>query len=1015
MADRKKSKLRRVESKEHLLGEEEYVVVDFIGNVEVTSRRSSTTAVVDPSTLEVEYVAAEDADEDEDIQESTTNVNPPASIVAAASPPESPVSVVVVAAAAEVVNEKVFEKKHQNEEEDKSQQYPSDSSVGIAADIVVAVVPQEAPSKKLGKGLKGLKARRAAKEKQEESPQWTTSVVSSTAAAAPPKTPQHIETSVTKPSLSASSSFKKDRESEPLSLSRSSSSRSSLRSGDDSTTSSRKGSRADRSSQPVSQVLQNKLMFDQQIANQWKRKEPSPEGSHRSSNSSLNSSSRRGSLRSLSEKPALGTVAGARSMFEAKKPPSKPKAAWSVKLESPADDSAAVASPPTTTTTPTKTASTGKKKKRFPFTKKKAATVTTESSSDINNKKPAANTDEEVQLLAVNATPSQQSPAPEYEERAIDVPVVALHHQQQHQDDPSATHQVELSGTKKKKKAGLISRITHRRSRKSSGDGSDVEAIPAAALPLSSGESNINLEKPVSEESPIVSEKERTSPQVPVEETQKLPDSTSAATTTTGVDSRTIDTGDSSLALLAEIDTSLTIKPVEHDSDLIVPASVPDHDDEIPPPSPEQASQEVKSVLESIIDRKPVNADAATLNPEKVGDDEVSPKKKKKKLVLKKRTKSKKDLNTDTVVDDNAEKPKLAAAAEPLTLKDEDHLTVEEPSSDPPATPVAQAQEELIVIKEVKLQPQPQPIHVEIIEENDIEESKVKVEDVSTQDWPEEMIYSAADNNNEISENQLAMTPTTKTKEEEVETLSGGDREAFDTSSDAVTTTTIPQISIEASHDNDDADHENKMQQEDQPTAPFLDVDLHNNDDTISITSSTSDMKKKKRFKFHLRKSSSKKHKKEQQQQEEVLPSPTKDVDIWETPAGEDSKLEKKHSSKKLKRPKSLNFLGEIIHPTHKHKNENQNNKPQRPASVAVQPDHSVNASDTAESPLKSPTKRRSFNLFKKKKHHHQHHDSDHVDSDVAPSPAEDPDVFKIPDVGHVSVGLTVPDQSDHS
>ena len=79
---RKLPKLRRVESKEHLLDDEEYVIVDFVGNVEVSSRRSSATSlVVDPSALEVEY--ADDAEigkDDENLEKEQDTVVEPSEL-----------------------------------------------------------------------------------------------------------------------------------------------------------------------------------------------------------------------------------------------------------------------------------------------------------------------------------------------------------------------------------------------------------------------------------------------------------------------------------------------------------------------------------------------------------------------------------------------------------------------------------------------------------------------------------------------------------------------------------------------------------------------------------------------------------------------------------------------------------------------------------------------------------------------------------------------------------------------
>ena len=988
---RKRPKLRRVESKEHLLDDEEYVVVDFVGNVEVSSRRSSATSlVVDPSALEVEY--ADDADiskDDENLEKEQKTI---------AEPSELPVSVTVNSPSPTFVNadeavvdddEDVViseaEMKTTNEIEVEEPSIQADpTTIVVKANVevddsqpLVTEAPLEAATSaySAGKGLKGLKKTKTtlpSKEKEPVSPQWTTTVEASLPAVDAPSPTEEVT------KLDDKAAVEEPKPAETLS--RSSSNRST-----GSASLSRKGSSKDRSKdRPISQVLQNKLLFDSQISNQWKRKEPSPEGSHRSSNSSLNSSSsRRSSIRSMSEKPVSGTVAGARSMFESKKPPSKPpKAAWSAKLES--DTNATVPeTKPLETQPEVLTAAAPKKKKRFPFKKKKATAAVTSDptketpSSDSIAKQP---TEGGVELVAVNAG-SVEPPTVGYEERAIDVPGQdpAPVFDSQPQEDQH--REVEPTKEKKKKKPGLISRITHRRSRKSSG-GDTEESVPEKETPSS----------------PVIAPEEPSKPAVVVDENRVEPPSAAVTIVSNDDESKPGAEPSPSLDLLSEIDTSLALAPDKRASTVLVS----DNDDDIPPPSPAQASKEVKSVLESIIDRKPIDVSASTtsLNPDddddsNTGDNDPSIKKKKKKLVLKKRTKAKKDPAAPAVVDDDI--VVIIPGMEDKTIianADKPALTVSTPM------PV----DEDVIAEEVRpTEPVVEMVQHDQVEENDIEESvSVKVDaDVSKQDWPEEMISdvapAAVDNNNVIGEKPIT--------------------------AETVTDPSIPEIAIEVSspdHNTTDPDLDQVSGQQEE--APFLDVDLHKDDDTISITSNTStstEKKKKKRFKFPLRKSSSKKHK---QQLQDNPPSPTKDVDIWETPIdGEGGKLEKKNSSKKLKRPKSLDFLGEIIHPTHKHKNENgKSQQQQRPVSMAA---HNDNDS-LAESPQKSPAKhRRSFNLFKKKKNHHH----SQVDGDAHPSPlsgAEDADVFKIPDVvdsapdvvgdnGHVSVSLTVAGQSD--
>ena len=966
-------------------------------------------------------------------------------------------------------------------EEDKTQLNVEDQERPVAADLVKKPSPtpesspfddstpeltkestSQPPVYSAGKGLKGLKARRDAKKKAKNTTpavkddtttsQWSTSVISSK----PSETEQKEDEAETQtaPAVDDSPTIKEDLKVEEPSLSRSSSDRSApgdtgttpVVSRDSSRMSSRNSSFADRPSSlrsskrdsagGISQVLQNKMMFDQQIANQWKRKpgdsatNGSPNAYHRSSsNTSLNSigstsssatASKRGSLRSLSEKPAAGTVAGARSMFEAnnkkksgvgannKPPPFKPKMAWTAKLES---------EPPTipeVQATPAAPVTTSTKKKRFPFKKKKTKTITKEGDTDAEQKKPEAS-----EMIAPTTT-TTTLPEKQFEERAIDVP-------SGHHHEAEGKHTEEVSSTKKPKKAGLISRLT-RRSRRSSGDvDSDHESSPAtdssSAPNADSHHLAVNLEATVPEESPIT-------------------------------ESATFDS-DNTAALDADL-TGLSTKIASSALVTIDDSELPATDDveDIPPPSPEQASQEVKSVLESIIVDRKSSIIEAEETPSPTKDDapsevqavpdptttttevppptaalpgeDASQKKKKKRLVLKKRkTNTKKDdvvippPETDTTSPPETEKP----------VSSEKHRVEED------------VMEQVIKVESPTIE-QSKSIHpeVEIVEENNIEEVKItdpkdhitdnaqdllpSIKHNTAGDWPEEMMaYVDNNNDDEIAKNSSS---------------NSDQQPAVNAAS------IIPQISIQeatpvhvAVKDNELATN-NEDSEQSPALAPFVDVDLHLNgvgaakdEDAISITST--DKKKKKRFKFPLRMSSSKKHKHQQaeQQDQQHPPSPTKEQDIWEDQTALDvpgGKLEKKNSSKKLKRPKSLDFLGEIIHPT-KHKEDKHTNGKQRPVSVATH--ELVNNSDVASSPVKTPNKeqkspskhRRSFNIFKKKKHSGgssgDHHDEMDSGYNTFPSPIlSSPDVFKIPDVvdndGRVSVGLTV-NQSDHS
>ena len=762
-------------------------------------------------------------------------------------------------------------------------QDPVDVEIKADANVPVAPIPESEPKevspkeqdnvteKPKSKGLKGLKNRR----KTEELP-----------APKAETPPQNDSPTLTKGSPITTSN-------KELSMSRSSSNRSisSRRSIDES------GSR--RGSPKTSTVLQNKLLFDQKVSGQFKR---SPSSENRSSNTSLNSlrEGRKESLRGSNGRPVSGTVAGTLSMFEANSAPggrsknaAKKKAdnSWGASLESkptPAkiEDPAPAQEPPTTVEE-SKPASTGKKK-RFPFKKKKTSNISTKNASET----PSG----DVQLIST--TPVKN----DFQERAIDVPTDMV---QASEPKPTTAelHVEEPVTSEKKKKSGSLMSRMKRRSRKSSSEHSDNELTTSVEIAA-------KVEEPVIEESPT--------PLPPIIDTgnnQTLPDQSVSIDVKQPESPAPIET--------SQPDASISIdsRQVASIEDLASP--------EEDPPSPAQASEEVKSLLESIIDRKPVEDSSSTT--------------KKKKLRLKKRPNSK--------------------------------IETEKP------------------LPSVEVAVSPTPVREEIVDEG-ISENKI-TDDVAIADWPEEMMN---DNNNDVAVEDEKKVEPLPTIEGELE-------------SPLATSELVPQISVEPADDvvaSDVTDGNGDGMEE---------VSLHDDnassiyspeDDSLSMTGSiNTEKKKKRRFKFGLRKSSSKKNKDKQQL------SPQNESEIWEQ-NDDDRKLEKKNSSKKLKRPKSLDFLADVIHPTHK-----KEDKKQRPVSMAHDEDH-------PPAP-KSPTKRKTLSLFKKKKKHlstdttssHDRTTSD-VESDHASSPT---DVFKIPDLvdgnknstenGHTAT-LTV-DHSEHS
>ncbi|MEM7145192.1 MAG: protein kinase, partial [Verrucomicrobiota bacterium] len=401
----------RLAAEEEARVEEE--AVDFIGNLDVSSNSRKSSQ----------------AEEDVDINES-----PPESAIGL-TPTQSPTSISstfeIVTAPPEWASDSEHEDSNPStdKEKDDSDLDSQDKEEEVTSNEPKPESVETEPPKKViytaGKGLKGLKQKSdtTANKPKGVTPQTKTEL-------------DNLSRSSSTRSVSSRDGSGEQKRRAPIS--RSSSEKS--------------------SSRTTSSVLQNKLLFDQQIANQWKSKPPSEPSSGQSSLSN----SRKSSLRSANELPASGTVAGARSMFEATSTPnSTRKKDWSVKLETsslqpaPDKDTKSTEQPSSdaikelvSSIDASKEISSTTKKKRFPFKKKKAS-MNSKKGLDKEKNVPV---DDNVKL--VNVQPLQE----EYQERAIDVPNDVI-------DD----------STEKKKKGGLFSKIRRRSHKNSGGESSDSE------------------------------------------------------------------------------------------------------------------------------------------------------------------------------------------------------------------------------------------------------------------------------------------------------------------------------------------------------------------------------------------------------------------------------------------------------------------------------------------------------------------------------------------------------------
>lgn len=920
-----------------MLGDEEYVVVDFIGNLEVSSRKSS-------------------------------KVDPPEPAVVPPSPhsPHSP-AITDEHVSPAVDGDDVFETKDEQENDDNNpdesytEEKPDDPPDLPKEKDDPPDVPKETESKEkfvAGKGLKALRLQQQ-EEKQQKTkgkpqvPHEKPHDLDEKQEKLVKKTSDDSENSVTV--IRSSSNRDIEKENETQIVSRSSSTRSS---------SSEKGIR------PSSVVMQNKMLFDQQIANQMKGKHSTESRNKRSSQVDLSTFERQrnegslkdkknNSIRSLNELPVSGTVAGARSMFESGNiKPITPVGSRKSSIQSGkqvdvalnGDISLQPENPLLQKYKSDEVVQSAPKKKRFPFKKKKQE-KSDESPTKLKiekSSKQSKTNDPELLHFKNNEE--------HYEERPVDVPEVL---------------DAEKGETEKKKK-GLFSRMK-RHSQK------------------------------ISE--PSDSERKLSVDKAPIQRTLSAPKMKE-------FDEAFSD--DTQEPLPSNLPLNLKVSRSNTETSLPTP--------DVPPPSPGYASSEIKSVLENIIDRKPSfnNADETATNGE------GTPKKKRLGFKSKKKSSSKKvketssnersseapegeNVDSEHNIEGNANVPENVESDENPSLRlvvDEDVpiqiIQTDDVISDWPSV-VTNGEE-----NEDELQQSVDIIEIvdeEISEDESCNNHKQRVdadqegavEDESNDLKQHDIIEAIAEDfvamndriPKDVSKHATVQSPLLEDASNEVErsqpvkiTVTASNDDTIDGKEEQKINTVNGNGDVLPDHHDDIImlEHATPPASPTSDYSPSFDDNASINTDISSISSG----KKKKKLHFHFpRRKSSKKDKKEKQQDE-----------IWEeTP--------EKRNSKKLKRPKSLDFLVEKVH-HHGKKSEKSN----RPMSMSPGDFDNLDAVDK-ESVQKSPKTHKKINLsiFKKKKKHTDPVDVSKTEVKVenngySSSPTSpSPDPFTIPDV----------------
>ena len=724
----------------------------------------------------------------------------------------------------------------------------------------------------------------------------------------------------------------------------------------------------EKSARPNSIVMQNKMLFDQQISAQTKRK-PSVESqdSQRSSRENSFRGKRSSSIKSLNERPVSGTVAGTRTMFEGgntspvKSISSRKSSLKTVKdAENTNKEEIPHGENPLLQSFKTTEVIKSSKKKRFPFKKKKSSKLDDSPTKLII----AGNQDEptnDVELLKIHQSVNDG-------ERSIDI-------------TPEMNTESDKTEQEKKKK-GIFSRM-----RKPSRKGSES----------SDGEQKPSQEK---HHSPV-----------------KRSSSNSTETPK-----------ENEITVQHDVQQDLTLNLSANDSKEGTRLPTPEE----PPPSPGYASSEIKSVLENIIDRKP---SYNSIHEESI--EQTTPKKKRLGLKLKKKSSSKKEKESKvekvSPAIPNEEMAANKSINVPEHVQPSEHV---EDNKDVDRNEQIKANEFLGANND-EIEPSNEKNESEEVETNEKvdtnnESSTTVNEDESTHliqtgavisDWPsDESEKSTAVENKEVdiipsvqataedNTHQTTEQNVEDTKHQEEEIVPKNEEENDEEAQDKPETITIgkpttpmekpetPTITLTvASDENLDAEHNDTLdlsldnrgdttleESTDAGSPPFSDTSSMNAETSSINTNASSPDKKKKKLHFHFPKRKSKKKDKDKEKHD----------NIWEETSDKESK--------KLKRPKSLDFLAGKIHP----KSKNEKNRP-----VSMLPGEIINDEHHPNDSIqKSPKlhKKKSFNPFKKKKNKQSsepleipQHDSNLKDAiDAPPSPiTPSPDAFTIPEL----------------
>lgn len=317
-----KNRLRRLESKEHIVNSENYIVVDFVGNVSVSSRKSTKSEEDDDyspeSALSIsptismnsafEEISSHDlpsdiASQPDKLKNGTQNEKRRKVIRIEESDLDQEDNNPSLSTQVPV-SLKEKSKSHEEDEESKSS---VSGEIEDAEDEILEEIPQTEVSmtkpdavaeeknhsgKKVYTASKGLKQVKKEKEEQQKLDEEKEKIILS----------RKISDGSFKRNAVAYSSFPKSKNNDSLTRSSRSSSIKSLNS---------------ESGKASSIVLQNKLLFDNKIAGELKQKYSSTQSLNRSKSGSVNEKDPVRRTGSGAELDLTGKVAGAKGIFEA--------------------------------------------------------------------------------------------------------------------------------------------------------------------------------------------------------------------------------------------------------------------------------------------------------------------------------------------------------------------------------------------------------------------------------------------------------------------------------------------------------------------------------------------------------------------------------------------------------------------------------------------------------------------------------------------------------------------------